>query len=330
MDNLIFQLQGPVLESLSDIKYHCFNNGFHYGRKSNSKKAHDHGHWYRDYLKNSTILAYDHNRMPYINNHPNLKTIWDQIQLKIGNRNLLRCYINGYAFGTDSYAHTDDTWMLEEHGEKSLADTIIVYLNDTWDIDWAGETVIFNDDEEIELAVLPKFGRVLVFNSNKLHTSRPVTRYCDTLRTVLVFKTSSELALSNEVEFIASKTSNIKHNQKTLFEHLFNTAIILEKRKSSKELCIAGLFHAIYNVELKEKNIDRNDVKNLIGEYAESLVYEFSIMENRTKILLSNENNYNKSFLKDLIKIEIARLTEHRNNNYIEFISALENKIIEE
>jgi hypothetical protein len=56
-------------------------------------------------------------------------------------------------------------------------------------MDWGGETIIIGEDGEIEKSIIPKFGRMLIFDSQLEHAARPLSRMCKDLRMVLVFKT---------------------------------------------------------------------------------------------------------------------------------------------
>ena len=314
---ITFQLGNQEISHLRRIKKKYVDRGMTYGYKANLNNKDDQGHWSNYILVNSKYFPYDHSLMPYIKRHEDLQYIWDTVQSVIGHRALLRAYINGYTYGTDGYSHTDDSWINEIHGNDTLSETVIVYLNDTWNIDWAGETVIFDKDKEIEAAVLPKFGRVLVFDSNKLHAARPLSRTCKVLRSVLVFKTIDPSICSEEVGFCLNATENLNHSGRTFFEHLFNTMVLLEKNNSDKNLLLAGLFHSIYGTEHYKFNspYENTDlIKNLIGQKADDLVREFCKLENRTNVLINNSNNYNEEFLKNLVRIEIANLAEQNGS----------------
>ena len=331
MSTTVFQLSESVIPLLKvmDIKY--VQSGLTYGWKAETKIAYDQGHWNKQILKNSRLFPFDHSRLPYIKYHPELNTLWNIIQATTGKTNLLRCYINGYTYGTDGYAHIDEQWVDQVYGSGAGGDTLIVYLNETWDIDWAGETVVFDNNKEIETAILPKYGRVLSFQSSKLHAARPVSRACPNLRKVLVFKTVNDIVNCKEVEFLLEKTGNLLHGNKTFFEHLYNTMTILEGKKQSKNVCAAGLFHSIYGTEFyqfNEPTITRSIIKKLIGEYAESLVYEFCNLTNRLDVLLGNLNNYKESFLKDLLMIEMANLIEQNaSGKYTDDIVKIQSKL---
>lgn len=290
------------------------DSGLQFGWKSNVNKSYDFGHWNKKILENSKYHHYDHSVMPFIGSHRELDALWSIIQSKIGKRCLLRAYINGYTFGTDAYYHIDDKWIIDKFGPDVLTETIIVYLNDTWNKDWGGETSIVNSEDDIEYSVLPKRNRVLVFDSNKFHSARPLSRTCPVLRSVLVFKTIDVSCISKEADYIYKKTIDMKHSGRSFFEHLYRTSLVLENLEQRKELCAAGMFHSIYGTEFynadASENISREEVKLIIGEYAESLVYEFCKLKDRLNTLVNNTNNYETSFLKDLLYIEYANLIE--------------------
>jgi hypothetical protein len=70
---------------------------------------------------------------------------------------------------------------------------------------------------------------------------------------------------------------NIKHSHSNFFNHLVGTFNILKKWKQPEHLCIAGMFHNIYGNEYfnPNLNITREEIKKLIGETAENLVFKY-------------------------------------------------------
>lgn len=329
MTNLITQLPNEVSTLIEIIEKKYISQGLIYGWRS-VYDEYDTGHWNRILLNNSKIYPYDHGMMPYIKHHPELELLWNIIKLNFGTQGLLRLYVNGYTYGTDAYAHRDEKWLNDSFGEGSTDKTVILYLNKTWDKNWAGETVIFNDDDDIEFSVLPKYLRVISFDSLKVHAARPLSRLCKDLRKVLVFKTLSKKANSKEIDFLLNITKNYIHNEKSFFEHLYNTMLLLEKNQESKNLLAAGLFHSIYGTEHYKFNCDisREKLKNLIGDYSEQLVFEFCNLKDRTNSLINNTNNYDNNFNKDLLKIELANLEEQNNKNiYDNVIQKIKDKL---
>ena len=75
-------------------------------------------------------------------------------------------------------------------------------------------------------------------------------------------------------------TQNIPHSGKNFFDHCINVYNILNNSKLEEDVCFAGMFHSIYGndifTESKQLNVSRDDIKNIIGEKAESLVYKFN------------------------------------------------------
>lgn len=104
--------------------------------------------------------------------------IWERINLD-GSRKLIRLYSNAYTYGTEGTFHTDS--------KNNDGQTHLIYINPTWDINWAGETV-FAQGNEIARAVIPKPGRLVEFSGTIFHAARSVSKFCPTARKVLVYK----------------------------------------------------------------------------------------------------------------------------------------------
>jgi len=291
--------------------------GLSFGWKSNQKKDYDYGHWNNLILPHSDHFVFDHGVLPFIERHPNVKSIWNELQKYIGPKCLIRAYVNAYTFGTDAYFHRDDPRMSD--GKRVVTKTAIVYLNDVWKSDWGGETTILDNNGEIEYSVFPKKNRVLFFNANLSHSARPLSRNCPILRAVLVFKIADKIDHNEAFSFILEKTKNVKHSNKTFFEHLLNTTLLLEDQKQRKALCMAGLYHSAYGTEFFnfDSSVDftRDKVKGLIGKEAENIVFEFcSIKKDRLSTILENKKNHNKQMHTDLLHLEYANLWEQNGN----------------
>jgi SM-20-related protein len=101
--------------------------------------------------------------------------------LEYENADLLRCYINAMTYGTDGYPHVDST--------RSNEETLMVYLCSEWRREWAGETCLWDaEQEEIEVAILPRPGRLVIFDGRRLHRASSVSRICPVARMTLMFK----------------------------------------------------------------------------------------------------------------------------------------------
>jgi hypothetical protein len=103
----------------------------------------------------------------------------------------------------------------------------------------------------------------------------------------------------------------ILHSKSNFLNHLINTFNLLKKWKQHEDLCFAGMFHNIYGNKYfnANLNVSRNDIKNLIGENAEELVFKFTnigrenIAESKNKdlIILTAANEYEQT---PIFKIE--------------------------
>ena len=304
----LLQLIDSDLNALKTINNKYVKAGLTYGWPSNVDKSYDQGHWNRQILINSEKFPYDQLRLPHINKHPEVKAIWNTIKNSLGDRSLLRVYVNGYTYGTDGYAHIDDIWIKRRFGDNALSETAVVYLNELWNLDWAGETVMFNNEGDITASVLPKFGRVFIFNSSTLHGARPVSRSCTELRKVIVFKTIDTSTNSREVDAIVQRS----YDREPLLEHVYDTMIVLEKMKTpSTDTILAGLYHTAY----KDFEFTRDELKSIIGEYSERLVHIYTTME-LTSIINST---LDYDVVKDLLRIEYASIIATKQSHRYEY-----------
>jgi SM-20-related protein len=121
-----------------------------------------------------------------------IKDIWVILKNKYFKEDtLVRCYANGITKGIDQKIHTDDY-----HPDSK---TCIVYVNKEWNVDWGGETIIWNRDKrQIIHSYLPKYNSILIIPGNCYHGVRPVSSYCDDLRISLMFKTRKNGTLQSK------------------------------------------------------------------------------------------------------------------------------------
>jgi len=85
------------------------------------------------------------------------------------------------------------------------------------------------------------------------------------------------------IEFLQSGGSGlIKHSQRSLFDHLLATYKILRSWDASEALSLAGLFHSVYGTASFKpamvSSTKREEVRLVIGEEAEALVWLFGMM----------------------------------------------------
>ena len=114
-----------------------------------------------------------------------IRECWDIVKAHLEHRvRLCECVLSANAFGTEGRIHHDSG----ELADRAKHCSVLVYVNREWQAAWAGETVFFDEAEEITGAVLPKPGRVLIAYGDAPHVGRSVSRTCPTDRRVLVFK----------------------------------------------------------------------------------------------------------------------------------------------
>ncbi|XP_006811350.1 uncharacterized protein LOC100378795 [Saccoglossus kowalevskii] len=98
------------------------------------------------------------------------------------------------------------------HGNDEF--TFLLYLNKDWKIEYYGETIFFDDSDELEpvLAVKPKFGRIVIFNCLIPHSARPPSILVNGARLTFAVKVSNKKVFQN--------TSSLHDDKLTLIEFL--------------------------------------------------------------------------------------------------------------
>lgn len=92
-----------------------------------------------------------------------------------------RAYTNVAAYGDMLFTHTD--CLPDQHDLTALW-----YLCAQWDLEWGGETVFFDANDEIAHAVRPRPGRLVVFDGAIKHAGRPPNRICYAPRYTMAIK----------------------------------------------------------------------------------------------------------------------------------------------
>lgn len=82
-----------------------------------------------------------------------------------------RAYTNVAQFGDMLFTHTD--CLPDQHHLTALW-----YLCEQWDTEWAGETMFYDELGEIACAIVPRPGRLVVFDGAIRHAGRPPNRIC--------------------------------------------------------------------------------------------------------------------------------------------------------
>ena len=191
---------------------------------------------------------------------------------------LIRCYLNGYTYGTKGYFHTDSQ-RPDEH-------TTVIFMNDHWEPDWAGETVFLDARDEISKSVLPKRNRAVIFRSDVQHAGRGVSRKCTALRKTLIFK--ARRGRSGNFEKLSSflreaGATKFGHKSGTLHDHLVRTFSLLEARGFENSVCFGGGLHSIYGTNAYRAALlsseDRRRGADEFGARAEELAALFAKLE---------------------------------------------------
>jgi SM-20-related protein len=149
--------------------------GWQYGWRSNKKLGF--GHW-NVVLSDSKIEREDvYHLVP-----ESIQRLWDYIQPRFMPTTpvLVRAYANAHTFGVEGYVHRDS----KHDGDQ----TCIIYYEQDWKPEWAGETVFFDHTGDVIRAVLPRYGRMTIFPGKMKHVGRAVSRICPVARRVLVLK----------------------------------------------------------------------------------------------------------------------------------------------
>jgi hypothetical protein len=93
----------------------------------------------------------------------------------------LRAYVNSAVYGDSYYTHRDCP-----PERKDV--TVLYYANLTWQADWGGETLFYNDENDAVLAVSPRPGRLVVSRGSILHRATVPTRGCYEERYTIAYK----------------------------------------------------------------------------------------------------------------------------------------------
>ena len=121
-------------------------------------------------------------------------------------------------------------------------------------------------------------------------------------------------------------TGAVAHERGSLFDHLIGTYNYLASWGCEEHICSAGLFHSIYGTNIFRHatitHAKRQQIKDLLGEKAEDLVYLFSCINRPLGLITAIYDGYlldatqksriliTREKLGELIEIEAANLME--------------------
>jgi len=178
---------------------------------------------------------------------------------------LVRCYINGHTYGVEGYFHQDSS------REDEI--TTVLYMNDEWNPNWAGETVFLDTKSKTRLqrSVLPYPNRMVMFPSQIPHAARGVSRKCLVLRQTFMFKFRKKRTANFEKlsTFLVKKgTTNFKHQKGTLHDHLVRVYQLLESNGFSEDICFGGGLHSVFGTNAFTRNVfTADDEQTLIDNF---------------------------------------------------------------
>lgn len=92
-----------------------------------------------------------------------------------------RAYTNFAAFGDVLMIHTDCRPDADEY-------TALWYLSESWNADWGGETLFYDDKFDARVAVGPRPGRLALFHGSIPHAGKPPNRNCHAARYTFAIK----------------------------------------------------------------------------------------------------------------------------------------------
>lgn len=171
-DDIFFPAELQILDEIIS------EQGYTFGWKShvNKEYRHWHLHFGGDEHNVTPVEILQHEV------HPIIWSMWGKVAPLVNNQKLIQIYSNAYTYGTEGTIHTDS--------RKPEDKTVLVYLNKEWNPEWAGETIFLNNNEIVK-AVLPKYGRTVIFPGNVPHAARSVSKFCPTVRQIIVFKVTT-------------------------------------------------------------------------------------------------------------------------------------------
>lgn len=293
-----------------------------FGWKSNVAK--DHGHWNVDIGKGGR-----HNTVSIEHNLPDIfMEVWHKVNNAFfnGEGTLVRCYANRHTYGTEGYIHTDT--------ERVADRTCVIYLNEEWDANWGGETAFFTPDKsDIIASVLPRFGRVAIFDGNVPHCARALTKEFNGVRTTLMFKVVAKLhGIDKELyDFVENLGAfKLPHKRGSLGDHLMRVYALLRSWGADDKLALAGGLHSVYSTNAyKHACLPKEDtsISDKFGQEVDHLVRLFGTL-NRPKVLETPDGTLSDEDLFMLRCIECANLYDQNALTRYPLLTELTKRLI--
>ena len=310
-----------IPDSLVDlVLQHIKNSRWSYGWRSTRDMGY--AHWNIDFADADSSNGLDiSNRLPDC-----MDQLWQHLRsTHFPDTTLVRCYTNSHTYGIEGYPHTDSGRCGEQ--------TLVIYLNREWRREWGGETMIY-DDQEVVHAELPLFNRGLVFDSDRYHCARGVTRICPVQRITLMFKFGKQNAdpVRDRLQLFLEQNGaqNLDHSGRSLFNHLLQVYDILQRHGAPESVCLAGGAHSVFGTTIYQLQLlqpeQRSDLVEVIGHRAADLIDLFRTLD-RPRVLENwchntaspvttwegNKLDLDTDTVKDLCALESANLVSQKS-----------------
>lgn len=261
------------------------HGNWHYGWKSN--KSMDSGHWNQNYATGGS--HWNTLDIAATVTCPTIQAAWQHVRTTMfPDARLIRCYANGHTYGVEGFWHTDS--------RRPEDISIVIYLNESWDPQWAGETLIKLEDGTI-IASPVEPNTAVMFNGHLIHRASSVSRICPALRQCLVFKVCPEGVDPDrdklQTWLQAQGAGKIKHSGRSLLNHLLNTYDLMRAQGCDPQATLAGGLHSIAGTNVFKGNLIAADQLSTLNELFGTEVIELVRLFNtiaRPKTLLQGSN----------------------------------------
>lgn len=129
------------------------------------------------------------------NKFKKIQILWNSFfdKFNVSIKDLESCYLNGLTYGVEAFPHEDSL--------STGSTTVILYLCENWNLYWGGQTVFFDQEfvannpshdmfynADVIKSVLPKYNRMVLFDSHIMHAVTPLSKSFKGLRKTLMFK----------------------------------------------------------------------------------------------------------------------------------------------
>ncbi|WP_168641711.1 2OG-Fe(II) oxygenase [Dickeya sp. CFBP 2040] len=234
------------------------------------------GHWNQEILQATPRNQQDKQSLLAQNPlYQPVNRLWKLIQDRwLPEHKLVRCYVNAHTYGIEGYPHTDS----RSPGHF----TTLIYLNKTWRPEWAGETVFFNHTGDIIQSVIPRYGRLVIFDGRTPHAARSLSRRCGELRQTLVLKSFLPPAESDAEASARRLIQQYSGDDKNSYgysvaDHCLGLYAILKNWQAEQPTLSVSLFYLLY-LHALTAHLDmvalRQKVTEAVGHANETMIYD--------------------------------------------------------